>query len=68
MSMNNAAAFAVKSDNFSWHEAVPASTYTEALETAKRRGFEATIWAGETRVANWSPLYGTKVYNRALAR
>jgi len=68
MSMSNAAAYSVKSDNFSWHEPVPAASYDEALDTARRRGFEATIWHGETRVAHWSALYGTKIYNRELAR
>jgi hypothetical protein len=66
--MSNAAAYTVKSDNFSWHEPVPAASYAEALETAKRRGFEATIWFKGTRVANWSPLYGTRVYSRTLAQ
>jgi hypothetical protein len=66
--MINAARYSVKSDNFSWHEAVPAATYTDALETAKRRGFEATIYCGETRVAHWSALYGTRTVNRELAR
>lgn len=65
--MNSATQYTVNSDNFSWHTPVPAATYTEALATAKARGFEATIWSNGVRVANWSPLYGTKVYNRTLA-
>lgn len=68
MCVNAAASYSVKSDNFSWHEPVPAASYAEALATAKRRGFEATIWHDGARVANWSPLYGTRIYSRELAR
>jgi hypothetical protein len=66
--MSNAATFTVTSSNFSWHQPVPAASYTEALSVAKQRGWEAHIKSGTTLVACWSPLYGTKVYNRDLAR
>lgn len=66
--MNNAA-FTVRSSNFDWHPTVPAATYTEALAIAKSRGWEAHINAADgTLVACWSPLYGTRVYNRRLAQ
>lgn len=59
--------FKVVSCNFSWHAPIAAPTYAEALAVAKSRGFEARIESADTLVAVWSPLYGTKVYNRALA-
>lgn len=64
----NAAQYTVTSDNFSWHAPLTAATYTEALAAAKARGFEATIYCGETRVAHWSPLYGKRTVNRQLAQ
>lgn len=60
--------FTVQSCNFSWHQPVPASTYTDALSTARQRGWEARIECNGELVAVWSPLYGTKVYNRELAQ
>ncbi len=65
--MHNATTFAVLSCNFSFHAPVVVATYTEALVAAKTRGFEARIESASTLVATWSPLYGTKVYDRALA-
>jgi hypothetical protein len=67
--MNNAATqYTVLSCNFSWHQPVPAASYEAALQTARQRWFEATIRKGDELVASWSPLYGTRVYDRALAR
>lgn len=60
-------AYTVQSCNFDWHQPVPAATYTEALTVAKARGWEARIEHAGELVAVWSPLYGVKVYKRALA-
>ncbi len=62
-----AKAYTVRSDNFDYHQPIEAPTYGEALEAAKARGFEATITHDGERVAGWSPVYGTRVYNRAKA-
>lgn len=60
--------YIVRSQNFSWHEPATAPTYAEALAKAKERGWDACIYVGDTLVAAWSQLYGTKVYSRELAR
>lgn len=60
--------FTVRSQNFHWHTPEHAETYAEALAIAKRRGFEALIRLHDAKlVASWSPLYGTRVYDRELA-
>ena len=68
--MDNACRYSVTSSNFP-HEPVPCVTYLEAYETAKSRGFEAHINYNDgdvaCLVATWSPLYGTKLYNREFA-
>lgn len=62
------ATYTVTSCNFSYHPALPFSTFQEALAAAKARGFEARIdhESGEL-VATWSPLYGVKTYSYSLA-
>jgi len=59
--------YQIRSCNFDYHPVLEAETYPAALELAKQRGWEARISSGDTLVAVWSPLYGTKVYNRELA-
>jgi hypothetical protein len=61
------AGYSVKSCNFDWHDAVPCASYSDAIATAKSRGWEARIEHDGALVAVWSPLYGTRVYDRALA-
>ena len=62
------AEFTVRSCNFSWHEPASAASYSEALSAARARGWEARIESNGVLVAVWSPLYGTKIYNRELAQ
>lgn len=72
------ARFQVLSTNFDFHTPRDCESFAEAIDAAKARGFEAQIYAnvgketprsveGRALVASWSPLYGTKIYNRALA-
>ncbi len=68
--MNNAntsTGYAVSSCNFDFHPVVTCDTYADALATAKARGWEARIMCADELVATWSPLYGTRVYNRDMA-
>jgi hypothetical protein len=65
--MNVDATYSVKSCNFDWHAPIPANTYLHALSIARARGWEARIECRGELVAVWSPLYGTKIYNRELA-
>lgn len=65
--MDAPAPFVVSSTNFDWHDPIECGTYAEALATAKRRGFCATIKHGGKFVASWCPMLGTHVYDRALA-
>lgn len=63
----NSPAFVVGSCHFDWHEPIECESYGAAIAAARKRGFEATIRCGGTLVASWSPLYGTRIYDRTLA-
>jgi hypothetical protein len=65
--MNTHKGWSVQSNNFEWHEPISATDYANALRVASDRGWDAVIRFDDKLVATWSALYGTRIYDRALA-
>jgi len=60
--------FTVRFINFGYNASETPATLEEALAISKKACFETAIYQGETLVASWSPIGGTRRVRKVVSQ